>query len=200
MIIIKSNIWIITIGYIIRNIMIWIKNIDMKENTGFIIFLITEILIFGTLLGIYGYNIGEPSIEYNKELIPKGIKIEIKIGLINTLILIISGIALTSSELKRTKEEKLKKLETSSRWVIVFILLQLIEYKELTYTIKDSIYGNIFYITTGFHLIHVIISWIWINIYIIRIIENKFISNKSIIYFHLVDIIWIMVFITMYIL
>ena len=180
--------------------MIWIKNIDMKENTGFIIFLITEILIFGTLLGIYGYNIGEPSIEYNKELIPKGIKIEIKIGLINTLILIISGIALTSSELKRTKEEKLKKLETSSRWVIVFILLQLIEYKELTYTIKDSIYGNIFYITTGFHLIHVIISWIWINIYIIRIIENKFISNKSIIYFHLVDIIWIMVFITMYIL
>ncbi|KAG5348116.1 COX3 oxidase, partial [Acromyrmex charruanus] len=40
---------------------------------------------------------------------------------------------------------------------IYFLILQLIEYINIPFTIADSIYGSTFFIATGFHGIHVII-------------------------------------------
>jgi cytochrome c oxidase subunit 3 len=52
--------------------------------------------------------------------------------------------------------------------------LQYYEYKHATFTIADGIYGSTFYMTTGFHGLHVIIGTIFISVSVYRIIEEHF--------------------------
>ena len=81
--------------------------------------------------------------------------------------------------------------------------MQYIEYRYSEYNITDSIYGNIFYTLTGFHGIHVIIGILFIYIGYIRLAQYT--SNHhmnfilSAIYYHFVDIIWLILYGVLYI-
>ena len=57
---------------------------------------------------------------------------------------------------------------------IYFLLLQILEYKQATFTFSDSIFGSSFYIATGFHGLHVIIGTIFLIINLLRIIKLHF--------------------------
>jgi cytochrome c oxidase subunit 3 len=52
---------------------------------------------------------------------------------------------------------------------IYFLILQIIEYKQATFTFSDSVFGSSFYIATGFHGLHVIIGTLFLIINLIRI-------------------------------
>lgn len=58
-----------------------------------------------------------------------------------------------------------------------FTTLQLFEYKEAPFTIADSIYGSTFFITTGFHGLHVIIGTLFLSAIYIRLKYNHFRST-----------------------
>ena len=84
-----------------------------------------------------------------------------------------------------------------------FVLGQLIEYVELvSHGIKINAdgYGSMFYLTTGFHLLHVVGGLIAFVIYMIRTTMGRFTpaqATSAIVvsyYWHFVDAVWIALF------
>jgi Cytochrome c oxidase subunit III len=60
---------------------------------------------------------------------------------------------------------------------IEFTILQWFEYNEAFFCINDGIYGTTFYLTTGFHGLHVIIGTIFLIIAFFRLILGHFTAN-----------------------
>lgn len=60
---------------------------------------------------------------------------------------------------------------------ILFTIFQLFEYYQAQFSISDGIFGSTFFLTTGFHGIHVIIGTIFLFISIQRI-KNRLISSQ----------------------
>jgi cytochrome c oxidase subunit 3 len=87
---------------------------------------------------------------------------------------------------------------------IVFTLLQRYEYIHATFTIADSVYGSTFYVTTGFHGLHVIIGTIFLFVCLLRHINYHFARDHhvglevAIWYWHFVDIVWIALYLSIY--
>ncbi|KAK3919077.1 Cytochrome c oxidase subunit 3 [Frankliniella fusca] len=103
----------------------------------------------------------------------------ISIPLINTLILLRSGISLTVSHhyiITANKKKSIFFIFITILLGIYFSILQYVEYKEASFSISDSIYGSCFFMATGFHGIHVLIGTIFLFICFIRLIKEHFSS------------------------
>lgn len=99
------------------------------------------------------------------------------IPLLNTLILVSSGISITwSHHLILNRNFKLRKLSLIITFIlgIYFTLLQGFEYMEASFTIADSSYGSTFFVATGFHGLHVLIGSTFLVITYIRLSNLSF--------------------------
>jgi cytochrome c oxidase subunit 3 len=90
---------------------------------------------------------------------------------------------------------------------LVFVLAQANEYRELVHdgtTISSSTYGSVFYLTTGFHALHVIGGLIAFVYMLIRSTMGRFTpaqATAAIVvsyYWHFVDVVWVGLFATIY--
>ena len=219
----SSFILIWTIISLFISVTIWIKEIInesiykgehtkiVSKNilTGYILFIISEVLIFFSLFFAYFYNSLIPSIEIGSEWPPIGIDVlnPLSIPLYNTVILYISGLTITISQNlinKRNKKESMLYLYITILLGLIFSYFQYIEYYWASYTISESIYSTNFYILTGFHGIHVIIGTILLIITIIRLYNYHFTNKNPIgfisssIYWHFVDYVWLILFACVY--
>jgi heme/copper-type cytochrome/quinol oxidase subunit 3 len=57
---------------------------------------------------------------------------------------------------------------------VIFSGIQLYEYNTAPFSINDSVYGSIFYMTTGFHGIHVLVGTIFLIVCLIRHVYYQF--------------------------
>ena len=89
----------------------------------------------------------------------------------------------------------------------IFIAGQVTEYTSLVQedtTISSSAYGSMFYLTTGFHGLHVTGGLIAFILYLIRTTMGRFTpaqATAAIVvsyYWHFVDVVWIALFATIY--
>ena len=89
----------------------------------------------------------------------------------------------------------------------VFLTAQGYEYYHLVHeglTIQNSIYGSVFFITTGFHAAHVLAGVIAFVVVLLRVSKSKFTPAQATAamvvsyYWHFVDAVWIGLFITIY--
>lgn len=174
---------------------------------GFILFLLSEILIFTTLFGAYFYNSIIPSIELFNTYKYPGINVVngLSLPLLNTGILYFSGItSLIFLSLLNLRNKSYFYLLLTLILSTIFSFIQYYEYFNIQYTILDGIYSTNFFILTGFHGIHVIIGTIFLIYSLIRLYTNNiYYSNKigiisSILYWAFVDWVWIFLFITIY--
>lgn len=81
--------------------------------------------------------------------------------LLNTSVLLASGVTITwahHSLIESNRKQTIQALLITILLGIYFTLLQISEYFEAPFTISDGIYGSAFFITTGFHGLHVIIG------------------------------------------
>jgi cytochrome c oxidase subunit 3 len=90
----------------------------------------------------------------------------------------------------------------------IFVFGQINEYRELVHeglTIASSPYGSIFYLTTGFHGLHVIGGLFAFVLVLLRSTVGRFSHEKATsaivtsYYWHFVDVVWIGLFATIYI-
>ena len=71
-------------------------------------------------------------------------------------------------------------------------------------TIQASVFGSVFFIITGFHMLHVTAGLIAFAIVLARVWKSKFTPAQATAamavsyYWHFVDVIWIGVFIVIY--
>jgi cytochrome c oxidase subunit III len=102
--------------------------------------------------------------------------------------------------------------EGAVRWVLitfalgtVFLVNQVLEYAELEFTHTSHAYGSIFYLMTGFHGLHVLIglgimvSVLWVGTGRTRAPLSEPLTMTSY-YWHFVDVVWVAMFATVYLL
>lgn len=185
------------------------KYVYNRIRLGIIIFIISELIFFIAFFWSFFHSSLSPSIDIGRIWPPKGINVfnPYDIPLINTIILISSGITITWSHhsiLKNKLNERIKRLYLTIILGILFSFLQLLEYIEAPFCINDRIYGSTFFLITGFHGIHVIIGTSFILICLIRLINLHFSKNHHFRfeaaswYWHFVDIVWLFLYISIY--
>nr|YP_010528167.1 cytochrome c oxidase subunit III [Pseudoclavellaria amerinae]UXW64321.1 cytochrome c oxidase subunit III [Pseudoclavellaria amerinae] len=176
---------------------------------GMILFIISEILFFVSFFWAFFHSSLSPNIEIGSIWPPMGIKPfnPMNIPLLNTIILVTSGMTITWSHhsiMNNKKKEAFKSLFITVILGILFTTLQMFEYKEAPFTIADSIYGSTFFLATGFHGLHVLIGSTFLLINLIRLKKNHFSIfhhfgfEASAWYWHFVDVIWLFLYISIY--
>nr|APX39945.1 cytochrome c oxidase subunit 3 [Chaetocnema scheffleri] len=176
---------------------------------GMILFITSEILFFFSFFWAYFHSSLSPSIEIGMLWPPKGIYTfnPIEIPLLNTLILLTSGLTVTwahHSLMENNFKQALNSLLITVVLGIYFSFLQGYEYMEAPFTISDSVYGSSFFMATGFHGMHVLIGTTFLLICLIRHYLNHFSSTHhfgfeaAAWYWHFVDIVWLFLYISIY--
>lgn len=133
---------------------------------------------------------------------------------INTVILVVSSITCHFAHvgLEQNKRKQLTfMLGLTILLGCVFLVLQVEEYvhayREMGLMLSSGIYGNTFFLLTGFHGMHVTLGTIMLIVMFLRIViknhftpENHFGFQATSWYWHFVDIVWLCLFVFVYIL
>jgi cytochrome c oxidase subunit 3 len=133
--------------------------------------------------------------------------------LINTLILLTSGMTLTVAHhaLKAgNRRQILVWLGLTVALGIVFLCLQAEEYihayHALNLTLGSGIYGSTFFMLTGFHGAHVLLGTIMLAVMWLRVLRGHFTADHHFAfeaaawYWHFVDVVWLALFLFVYVL
>jgi len=78
---------------------------------------------------------------------------------------------------------------------VYFTFLQFYEYADSFFSIRDSMYGSVFFIATGFHGIHVLLGTMFLGVGLYRLLgwhfssEHLFGFEAASWYWHFVDVV-----------
>ncbi|WP_427162433.1 cytochrome c oxidase subunit 3 [Aliinostoc sp. HNIBRCY26] len=172
---------------------------------GLLTFLISESLMFGGFFATYLFFRGTTDVWP-----PEGTEVELFVPTINTIILVSSSLVIHFGDMA---------IKKNSVWGMrfwyfvtaimgaVFLAGQVYEYQNLGYGLTTNVFANCFYIMTGFHGLHVFIGLLLILGVLWRSRRAGHYSatkhtgiEMAEIYWHFVDIIWIILFTLIYIL
>jgi len=195
----------------------WDKTIYITESKinirAWLLFIISEALFFFSLFWTYIYQIFVRSIWIGFVWPPVDFNMinPLLIPTLNTFILIWSSLEINrtfrdikTSLIKYTFYDSINHLSIAILCGIIFLLAQYEEYSKFILTFNDSLYGSIFYLATGFHGLHVLIGTIWLficwNYCIFKVSTPHYYINlqMSIIYWHFVDLVWIVLYLIIY--
>ena len=211
-----------TIQSIILVVFLWFRDIirESKEGyhtrkvkdgiiIGFLLFQISEICQFFSQFWSFFHSSLSPSVELSCIWPPIGIIAvdPFSIPLQGTCVLLASGFILTQAHhafLKGDKITTIFNMILTILFGIFFIILQATEYIYSPFTIADSAFGTCFFMLTGLHGLHVIAGVIFLIVSLFRIImdqmtiEHNQAYTFSIWYWHLVDVVWIFLYVVIY--
>nr|YP_011004568.1 cytochrome c oxidase subunit 3 [Pyrocoelia pectoralis]WPT27223.1 cytochrome c oxidase subunit 3 [Pyrocoelia pectoralis] len=176
---------------------------------GMILFIISEIFFFISFFWSFYHSSLSSSIEIGMIWPPKGIVVfnPLQIPMLNTLILISSGISVTwahNSLLENNYWETIQSLLITIILGIYFTMLQGYEYMESSFSMADSVYGSTFFLATGFHGLHVIIGTAFLSVCLYRLMINQLSSHHhfgfeaAAWYWHFVDVVWLFLYVSIY--
>nr|YP_009501949.1 cytochrome c oxidase subunit III [Pariaconus pele]AWU49017.1 cytochrome c oxidase subunit 3 [Pariaconus pele] len=176
---------------------------------GMILFITSEILFFMSFFWSFFHHSLSPNMEMGLMWPPLMIYSfnPLHIPLLNTVILLSSGISVTwthSSLFMNNLNQTKKSLMLTIILGVYFSSLQYYEYKFAPFSMSDSVYGSSFFLTTGFHGIHVIIGTLFLMHSFLRLNKIHFSKTHhlgmelSIWYWHFVDVVWLFLYMSIY--
>ena len=131
-----------------------------------------------------------------------------RLALPNTFILLLSSVAIWRASERPAAENEERPCSAPgphSYLELFFVAVQLVEWKHKSFGVGRSSYASLYYITTGFHLAHVVVGiavlamlFIWTSLSYFTPTRRIVFTNGSY-YWHFVDAIWLLVFATYYI-
>ncbi|MGR3616048.1 MAG: cytochrome c oxidase subunit 3 [Paracoccaceae bacterium] len=206
----------------------WWRNVIIESNVGdhtkvvqiglrygFILFVMSEVMFFFAWFWSFFKHAMYPMAEYvGTEYVPPEYHMvdPFNLPLINTLILLLSGCAVTWAHhaLVHGNDRKglVNGLAIGIAFGVAFTALQAYEYAELIlhegWTFGgDQFYSN-FFMATGFHGFHVLIGTIFLIICLIRAMKGAFTPQQHVgfetaaWYWHFVDVVWLFLFFAVY--
>jgi cytochrome c oxidase subunit 3 len=176
------------------------------QKLGMLVFLVSEVMFFTALIGSYiilRWGTKAPWPE------PRTV-LAIPITALNTFILICSSVSMVKAYAAATRDDQ----AGLKRWLVLtvlggatFVSVQALEYHHLIekgFLPSSGLFGAAFYTMTGFHGFHVtcgVVSMIWVTI---RAFRGKYAGGnyhgiETIgLYWHFVDLVWIILFTIVY--
>ena len=133
--------------------------------------------------------------------------------LYNTIILLTSSVTLHFAHVSLEKGKR----TALTLWLgvtillgLAFLILQAEEYmhayQEMGLTLSSGVYGNTFFLLTGFHGMHVTLGTVFLFVLFLRVLKGHFTPDKHFAfqagswYWHFVDVVWLCLFIFVYVL
>ncbi|HEY1332480.1 MAG TPA: cytochrome c oxidase subunit 3 [Actinomycetota bacterium] len=175
---------------------------------GMILFVSSEIMFFGGFFGAYfdvrsQHTVWPPAVPPIEplEIFP--------IATILTILLVTSSFTMQAGFFAIRRGDRRGLI----RWIKVtlalgaaFLLLQLYDYSQLGFGIRDGIFATFFYTMTGFHFAHVFGGALFLYVIMMQAYRGEFSADDytgveaATIYWHFVDVVWIGLFLTYYVL
>ena len=134
------------------------------------------------------------------------------IPLLNTLLLLASGVTLTIAHHALKAGQRTQLLVWLAATVVlgaIFLFFQVEEYvhayNDLNLTLSSGIYGSTFFMLTGFHGLHVTLGTIMLLVVWFRCAkghfdkDNHFAFEAVAWYWHFVDVVWLILFLFVYV-
>lgn len=176
---------------------------------GMILFIVSEIMLFFAFFWAFFHSSLSPVAEIGSIWPPKGIQIinPWLIPLLNTILLLTSGAALTWSHaglLGGYNLETITGLVFTIILAVLFTGFQVYEYRNAEFNINDGIYGSTFYMLTGLHGFHVIVGTLFLMVALYRAVAHHYTTKVHVgyecaaWYWHFVDVVWIFLFLVVY--
>jgi cytochrome c oxidase subunit 3 len=175
------------------------------QTLGIYLFIISEVMLFGAFFTAYFFI----RVVQHDTWPPVGHTIPVLVAGINTCILVSSSFTMhwALEGIKNNNRRAMRAgLLTTFLLGLTFLTVQINEYFHLGWAISDDAQSSIFYGLTGLHGAHVTIGLILLAFANIRASRGHFSpeSHRGVevpgIYWHFVDVMWIVVFTTVYIL
>jgi cytochrome c oxidase subunit 3 len=175
---------------------------------GMLLFISSEVMFFGGLFATYfsarasfAGEWGPPPPAHELEILPIALPI--------TIILLLSSLTMHFGvrAIARGNSGRLRLwLLVTLGLGIVFLAGQIYDYTVLGFGISDGVFGTVFYTLTGFHGAHVFGGVVGLTILAVRAGTGQFSARNHVAveavsyYWHFVDVVWVALFTTLYIL
>jgi cytochrome c oxidase subunit III len=173
---------------------------------GMLLFIASEVMFFGGLFATY-FNARASAEEWGP---PAGAhELDIVLAGVLTAVLIASSFTMQFGvwAIRRGNVRALR-MWTAITLVlgVAFLAGQLYDYSQLGFGLADGVFGTTFYTLTGFHGAHVFGGTVGLVIVLARAMRGQFSARNHVaveavsMYWHFVDVVWIAVFSTIYLL
>jgi cytochrome c oxidase subunit 3 len=178
---------------------------------GIFLFIGSEIMLFGSFFTVYFFDRVVNNASQWPPLSPAGIPYERPwfIALVNTCILVTSSFTMhwATISVKRGNRAGLCAGMTLTFLLgLTFLLTQVIEYHRIGFNTGDSAFAATFFGLTGLHGFHVFVGLTILLAMTVRSFRGHFTPEHHHgievggIYWHFVDVMWIVVYVTVYVL
>jgi cytochrome c oxidase subunit 3 len=180
-----------------------------RQTLGILLFIVSEVMLFGAFFASYFFlrvvaAEGQP-------WPPEGFELPVAVAGVNTAILVSSSFTMhwaLESVRRENRRGMLMGLATTMLLGLTFLFIQINEYVHIGFSARDEAFGSIFYGLTGLHGAHVTVGLLLLLFANVRAWRGHFgpAAKDHLgvevpgIYWHFVDVMWIIVFTTVYIL
>ena len=172
---------------------------------GMLLFIASEIMVFGSFFTAYFFI----RVINNNLWPPPGDELPKYVAGVNTAILVTSSFTMhwATQAIKRGNRAGLQAgMVLTLALGLCFLLTQAREYSRIGFAPHDNAFGTVFYGLTGLHGAHVLVGLTLLTMVTIRSFRGHFSPEHHHgveipgIYWHFVDVMWIIVYTTVYIL
>ncbi len=179
-----------------------------RQTLGILLFIVSEVMLFGAFFASYFFLrvvVNPPAWP------PHPFELPVAVAGMNTAILFSSSFTVHYAlESIRRGNRNGMKLGLAATWLLgaTFLFIQLNEYVHIGFSARDGSFGSIFYALTGLHGAHVFVGLALLTFANIRAWRGHFGPDAEDhlgvevvgIYWHFVDVMWLIVFTTVYVL
>jgi cytochrome c oxidase subunit 3 len=180
-----------------------------RQTLGILLFIVSEVMLFGAFFASYFFlrvvaNQGAP-------WPPDPFELPVAVAFTNTCILVSSSFTMHwALESIRAGNKRGLRMGLVATFLLgaTFLFIQINEYIHIGFSARDDAFGSIFYGLTGLHGAHVFVGLCLLGIATTRAFRGHYGPDAKDhlgvevpgIYWHFVDVMWIIVFTTVYVL
>ncbi|MCU1369302.1 MAG: cytochrome c oxidase, subunit [Ilumatobacteraceae bacterium] len=173
-------------------------------GVGVVVWLASELMFFAGFFASY-FTLRSQTAEWP----PEGAELAVGRTAAATVVLVVSSLTMHVAVQRSERDDR----DGAVRWLAVtaalgavFLVNQVLEYRELEFSPSTHAYGSVFYLMTGFHGLHVLGGLGFMAAVVAAIAGRSSAAPTGptvtvcAYYWHFVDAVWIAMFLTLYVL